>query len=369
MINKKRVEIQTAASDAIVTNKFKGIIEVSPRVGKCKITIDALNTVKKSINVLVVAPRVDIFKDWKKEVIKWKLNSHITIEYVWSNSLKKNKNTYHLIVADEIHAYNVKVLGQLKLHQNKGSRILGLTGTLDSISEFHITNTLQIVPIYTYTIDQAIKDKIISDYKIYCVGCELDNVDKHIIAGTEEKPFMQTEKQAYGYWDSRYKKAVSQRKYSSLQFLMGKRKEIIYNSKSKLTIAQELSDTVDRCLIFTGSQKVADQLGEGSYHSKSDKKNLSKFKDKVINKLSVISMISMGITIDDLKVSIFNQLKSGENLAVQQAMRAMNEDEGKMAIIYIIYLKDTQDEVWLKSALNGFNRTKVKYCTIENLKN
>lgn len=367
MVN-KRIKIQKEASVAIIKNKFKGIIEVSPRVGKCKITIDSLGVVKKEINVLIVAPKIEIFKDWKKEIIKWKLNPKVSVDYVWSNSLKKNKKTYHLIIADEIHDYNAKVLGQLRIRSNNGTRILGLTGTLDSISEFNITNSLQITPIYTYSIDQAIKDKIIADYKIYCIGCELNNTDKYVIAGTEETPFLQTEKQAYDYWDNKYSKAVTQRKYSSLNFLMGKRKEIIYNSKTKIKVSKKLIKNIDRCLIFTGLQNVADQLGEASFHSKSEKINLVKFKNKVINKLAVVSMVSMGITIDDLKISIFNQLKSGENLAVQQAMRTMNKDTNKKAKIYIVYLKNTRDEEWLKSALNGFNHEKIKYCTIDNFK-
>ena len=316
---------------------------------------------------MVVAPRVDIFKDWKKEVIKWKLNSHITIEYVWSNSLKKNKNTYHLIVADEIHAYNVKVLGQLKLHQNKGSRILGLTGTLDSISEFHITNTLQIVPIYTYTIDQAIKDKIISDYKIYCVGCELDNVDKHIIAGTEEKPFMQTEAEAYKYWNNKYNTAVSNMRYSQMRFPMMRRKNIIYNSKTKINLTKKIVANIDRCLIFTGFQKIADSIGDASFHSKSSKDTLEQLKLGAINKCSVVSMVSMGVTIPNLKVTVFNQLKSGENTAVQQAMRAMNLDGNKIATIIIVYLKNTRDEIWMKSALKGFNSNKITFCKFKDL--
>jgi HSP90 family molecular chaperone len=79
-------------------------------------------------------------------------------------------------------------------------------------------------------------------------------------------------------------------------------------------------------------------------------------------------MVSMGITIPDLKVAVFNQLKSGENLAVQQAMRAMNMEGNKKATIYIVYLRNTQDEVWMRSALKGFEASKIKECTIQELK-
>ena len=67
---------------------------------------------------------------------------------------------------------------------------------------------------------------------------------------------------------------------------MGKRKEIIYNSQTKVKITQRIIDNNDRCLIFTGLQKIADQLGEASFHSKANKENLTKFIDFFIFKLS-----------------------------------------------------------------------------------
>ena len=160
---------------------------------------------------------------------------------------------------------------------------------------------------------------------------------------------------------------VSLMRYKNLKFLMGKRKEIIYNSRTKANVTKLLIDNSDRCIIFTGLQKIADSLGEASYHSKSKKDTLDNFKNEVVNKLSVVSMISMGVTINNLKDAIFNQLKSNENLAVQQAMRTMNIEGDKIATIWIVYLKNTRDEVWLNSALNGFDKSKITYLNSSDL--
>ena len=75
----KGQEIQTAATDAIVFNRFVGVVEVAPRVGKTKITIDALNTVEKEISVLILAPRKEIFESWKEEMEKWNLRYNIKV--------------------------------------------------------------------------------------------------------------------------------------------------------------------------------------------------------------------------------------------------------------------------------------------------
>ena len=361
----KREQIQTEASNSIVDNRFRGIIEVAPRVGKTKITIDALNTVEKDINVLITAPKKEIFKSWKEEMKKWNLRGNINVEYLWSNSIKKNTKAYHLIIADEIHDYNLKVVSLLAKEQLKGTRILALTGTLDADTQYLLESSLKLEVLYSYSVKEAIEDKIIADYDIYCIGCELDNIDKYIQAGNVQKPFMQTEAEAYEYWNSRYQVAKNQQRWSDLRFPMSKRVEIIYNSKTKLNIASHLVNDVDRCIVFSGRQNIADQIGEGSFHSKSDKQNLADFIQGSIDKLSVISMVSMGITIPNLKVAIFNQLKSGENLAIQQAMRAMNMEGGKKATIFIVYIKNTQDEIWMQSAIKGFEKSKIKFLDYE----
>lgn len=363
----KREQIQTMATDVTVANRFKGILEIAPRVGKTKITIDALNTVEKDIKVLILAPRKEIFKSWEAEIKKWGLRDNIEIEYLWSNSLKKNTKAYHLIIADEIHAYNLNVISLLSKEQLKGTRILALTGTLDGDTQYLVETTLKLNVLFSYSVKEAIEDKIIADYDIYCIGCSLDNTDKYILGGaTKNTYFYQTELDAYTYWNNRYQVAKSQQRWSEIQFLTSKRLDIIYNSKTKFEASKMLVDGVDRCIIFSGRQNIADKLGDGSFHSKSDKKALTDFSEEVINKLSVVSMVSMGITIPNLKIAIFNQLKSGENLAIQQAMRTMNMEGGRKATIFIVYLKDTQDEVWMKSAIQGFEKSKIKFIDYES---
>ena len=352
---------QAEATKTIVDNRYNGIVHVSPRVGKSKIAIDALNTIKSEIKVLILAPKLPILTSWKQEIKKWGLNKNISFDLVWSNSLKKIKDSYHLIICDEIHDYNDKVVMLLRKHQLKGSRLLGLTGTLPSLTELNLKNILKINKLYEYTFEQAIADGIIADYEIICIGCDLDNEDKYIVAGNDKNPFNQTELAAYSYWDSRYKNIAFSGEHFLRKSIISKRKTIIYESRSKINKTKELVDSLDRCLIFTGLQSIADSVGEKSYHSKSKENTLNMFIDGSVNKLSVVSMISMGVTIPNLKVAVFNQVKSNESLFIQQALRTMNLEKDKKASIYIMYLKNTQDEVWMRSAIEGFSKSKIKF--------
>jgi superfamily II DNA or RNA helicase len=364
-----REKIQTAATDAIIANKFKGIIEVAPRVGKSKIVIDALNTVEANLKVLITAPRKEIFESWKKEFEIWGLRENISIDFLWSNSLKKNTVAYNLIICDEVHAYNLNVLSLLTIEQAKGTRILSITGTLDGNTQYLLETMLKQEVLYTYTVAEAIEDQIVADYEIICVGCNLDSTLSYVQAGNAEKPFTQTELAAYTYWNDAYQKAKARQQWSSLRFLMSKRLDVIYNSRTKLEATKKILSLQDRAISFSGRQEIADQLGDESFHSKADKTALDRFKAGKINKLSVVSMVSMGVTITDLKVAVFNQLKSEENLAIQQAMRVMNMEGGKKATIYIVYLKGTQDEVWMLSALQGFDPNKIKKIDLKDLPN
>lgn len=357
----KRAKIQNEGTKAIIDNNYRGIIDVSMRVGKTKLVIDALNHISKPKRVLIMAPQKTILKSWKEEVKKWNLEDHITVDYIWSNSIKKINKNYDLIIADECHCYNQSVLDYLRKHQIFGTRILGLTGTLDDVAAFNLENTLGLKTIYKYSFEQAIEDKIVADYHITCIGCYLDDTREIIQCGTKEKPFYQTETKAYKYWDNLYKDKVSKRNFSNLQFIGSKRLEIIYNSQTKLEKTLELVEEKERCLIFTGRQIIADKIGEASYHSKSNKNTLDKFKKEEINKMSAIGMVSLGVTFPNLKVAIFNQLKSVESLCIQQTFRVMSLEENKKAEIYITYLKGTQDEKWLKSAIGAFDKNKITF--------
>ena len=84
---------------------------------------------------------------------------------------------------------------------------------------------------------------------------------------------------------------------------MSKRLDVIYNSKTKLEATKRILALQDRAISFSGRQEIADQLGDESFHSKADKTALERFKDGKISKLSVVSMVSMGVTIPDLKVA------------------------------------------------------------------
>lgn len=366
-----RNKIQQEATDKIIENRFIGILFMSPRVGKTKTVIDALNRIDptKTLEVLIVAPKIPILKSWESEIKKWNLQKSVKITLSWSNALlKKRNNFYNLIIADEIHDYSDKAYRELRLHQMKNTRILGVTGTLSNEEEINIKKSLGLHKIFNYPFEQAVKDGIIASYNITCIGVELDDkIPYYEYVYTDKKTNQKvtkliTEAEAYSIYNDKYEKCIQHGNFKSAKYFVSKRMNLLYNSKAKLEKSKEMLKFLGRTLIFTARAEIADQLGNKSYHGKTAKTTLEQFCNNEFEQLSVISMISMGVTINDLKTILFNQLKSSESLCVQQALRAMNlDDKNRIAQIVIIYAKGTQDEIWMMNAINSFDKSKIKF--------
>jgi superfamily II DNA or RNA helicase len=363
---KKRIEIQKKAVKEIASSNFRGIVDVAPRVGKSKIGIDAMKELKKNKNkkVLITAPFNPILESWQGEFRKWEFDFHGDI--INQRSLDKvNMSDYALIISDEIHT-----LSEYQRHLLKGKKVLGFSGSISKKTKKILEEELFIRPIYTYTIAQAIKDKIISDYQIKVISCNLDTKQKYIEVNTKKSKFKTTEWNNYQYLDSQFNKfkamAWSNPRLNNVKMQMAsKRADFIYNSRTKLEACKRLVESMDeRCLVFTARTNVADSFGINSYHSKSTTDTLSMLCNKDIDKLAVCEMTSMGVTVPDLKVGILHQLKSSEENAIQKILRMCNWEDGEIAKIYIFQYANTQDEVWVNKALEPFDQSKIDYISL-----
>ena len=69
-------------------------------------------------------------------------------------------------------------------------------------------------------------------------------------------------------------------------------------------------------------------------------------------------MITEGMNITNIEAGIITQLDGKERLFIQKAGRVLRADD---PIAYIFYYKNTQDEVYLKNALENIDEKYVKY--------
>lgn len=363
-----RTRVQQNAVNHIRQQDYKGIILVSPRVGKSKILIDSIRD-NKDWDICISSPYDTIKQNWYDEMKKWDVD-YYKINSICHRSLEKIPINLDLLVIDEVQTLSQRQIDTIRLKKPK--RLLGLTGTLNNDTKFDLNRQLGLKPIFEYSIDQAIEDGIISNFEIVIVECDFDDTRKDILSGTKKKSGWATEQGHYNYLTKQFEKfkVLSWDKPEMEPLKMkyaGDRSRFIYESKSKFEIAKKIIEKSERCLIFTGLQKIADTLCNHSYHSKSEDNNLEKFILGEIDQLAVCDMVNMGITIPNLKVAVIHQLKSSSEMSLQKILRMCNLEDDRIATIYLTIYKNSVDEKWTEKALETVNQTKVKRINYKNL--
>ena len=352
----------------MVKNDWKqSIIIVAPRVGKTKLVIDALK--KDNIDttgVLIVAPYKTIIESWKKEFSMW--NLEFKGKLTTNASLSKcDPSRCDIVIVDEIQELSPNNIKELKRYSN----VIGITGTLSLTNRDILLRELKLSVKYEYTLEEAINDKIIADYHIHIYYMKLDNVHKTVMVDIRKFPM--TEKEAYDYATKQFEKyKYAAQMNPALQFMKqkwaGTRAQLLYNSPTKLAIAKQLvaaklasSVDVKKLIIFTQSQQMADNICH-SYHSKNKQlDNLDKFINGGLDILSTVNMVSMGVTIPNLKRALCVQLQSNDEISIQKICRILNPEDSKTGFIEVLCLRDTQDQLWLNNALRGLDESRITW--------
>ena len=335
-----------------------GILNLCPRFGKIYTTINILEKLDKDINILIAYPDLKIKESWESD-FKARKYKNPNITYTTHLSIKKHTETqYDLVVLDEIHLLSEAQIEAVK--ELKCISVLGLTGTLSSWTEKTLNEELQLNVLATYPIEQAIEEGVITDYEITVVSVPLDNKRLNDYKGKQR-----TEKKQF---DS-YAWIIDQleRQNKSTMFLRLARMRIIQNSVAKMEKTRELlaAHKDERILVFCGLTKIADDLGIPVYHSKAGEKDVFEdFANGKGNHLAVVKIGNTGVTYKPLNRVIINYFDSnGENLAqkINRCMAMEYNTPDKKAHIYIVCSTEDVEKKWLRSALEFFDKSKIKY--------
>jgi hypothetical protein len=178
---------------------------------------------------------------------------------------------------------------------------------------------------------------------------------------------MVSEISQYQYLDRMAKQAMYQKRRDA-QFRILARRRFIANSMSKFNAAKFLMENLEgRKLLFAGSIAQAEDLCKNVYHSKSDNKALKAFQKGEINEIAMVDAGGTGFTYRAIDHLIVVQTDSDKNGRTSQKIsRTLLQQKDYKAIIWLVSLTGTQDEKWVESALENFDRSKVRY---ERLKN
>ncbi len=174
MNNKLRSLKQTEFAEIYEKNNRLGIILSSIRFGKTRL---ALQTINVEDTVLITYPFTHMKKDiWEKEMREIHFDKELTFSTFASlKTLVKLGIRFDQIICDEVHKLSpANILSLSKLHKGK---ILGLTGTLRNKSEDKL-RVLGLGVIARYSLEDAIKDGLVKDYKVIIHYIDMNAKDK-----------------------------------------------------------------------------------------------------------------------------------------------------------------------------------------------
>lgn len=369
MDNKKKSEIQKE----IVANlplKPHGRMLLAPRVGKSKLAIDIIK-INKPKSILWVTPSAKLAEeDIPEEFTTWKAKSYVKkLTTVTWMSLDKIEGHFDMIILDEEQFATENNLSGLIGGKITYDYILSMTGTPTKHEDkIKLYQALNLEILYELNITGAVDIGILSNYKIKVF--EIDMLPEKVIpAGNKLKPFMQSEADAYRYLTSTMQQALIQRRKDA-SFRIMARMRFIKNSPSKLKSMKNLLPKLEgRIMIFCATIAQAEELCEHTYHSKTTMEDYKRFQAGEIDRIAMVNAGGTGHTYKGIDHLVLVQADSDKNgLTSQKICRTLLEQPDYEATIWIGSLIGTQDEKWVESALQNFDKTKVEYVRSKNYK-
>lgn len=378
-------DVQQEAKDAFAANRHWGLIAMCTGSGKSKIGVDETLEVvklKKTAKVILAVPTKKLRdRNWPAEFKKWGatriFNKHVTRScYVSLNKIEGEE--VDLLILDEGH--NITPLSAEFFQNNTVHRCLVLTatppnpmGSDNDKEKVEIFKRLGIPTVFHYPLDQGVREGVVADYEINVVECYLDDSDKYIQAGTQTKPFYQTEYAAYTYLSGLIKRMM----YSgnkAVKFKILERMHFIKRLRSKEQMARFMLDYIipreQRYIIFCGSIAQANALmGRDVFHSEVTDEAMVKFCNGEMEWLGVVNAFDEGHNVENVDGALICQLNSQERTLTQRIGRTIRLRAGHKAKIWILVTKGTVDENWFLKAVEGFDPTKIIYHHYKNLMN
>lgn len=358
-----RSKIQTEALDKVRGLKRSGIA-ASMGIGKTFMGIMHMaEHYNDNCMFLVVAPKKTILAEWVNEAKKHGYEHLLPhIKFTTYISLHKQAKDFDVVYLDECHSLLFPHASWL--NQYNGI-ILGLTGTpprFERSEKGQMVNAFCPI-VFEYETDDAVKDKILNDYRITVHLLSL-NTEKNMLMQKGSNSWYTSEMTSYLYWTKRLEDSTTKKEEQIMSVM---RMKNIMNFPSKELLAIRLMNNVtDKCILFANTQEQADRLCEYTYHSGNPDSeiNLIKFKSGEVMKLAGVLQLNEGVNIPNLKECIILHAYGNERKSSQRIGRMLRLNPDETASIHILCYKNTVDERWVKSALEDYDPSKITY--IEN---
>jgi len=380
-------QVQTYALKKVIEKSQRASLFMSPGSGKtrCGIISTCENIKRYGGKGLLTVPKENLIEQWNLEAIQWgygKLWENVTC-ICHNSNYKIDFSLYDYFVIDEAHlSIHGESFGSILDYdfEANNKKLLCLTGTKPDNKE-DLTKLLSVAPLaFELTLAEAVELKLVSNYIINVIDVKL-TTEEQIKYNKAQKSFVYN-KQILGNFDAfeRSKEILADKdapqkdKQAASLFLaaMRNRKAVTQNASNKLIVAKQILDlypnnytiTFSETNSFTTNLHKLCKERAVIFHSKMKEKErdqaLILFADRKTEKNIINSTraLSEGYNVPVIDMGVITAFTSKSNTIIQRITRACRYIEGKRAIIFILVVPNTQEELWLKNALSSVSNVR-----------
>jgi superfamily II DNA or RNA helicase len=404
---------QLDAVDEWITNGYNGSIIYSTGTGKTEIAFEcarraAIDLPGTSFSILFLVPRVVLVEQNIQRLLKYGVpEEHVGAYFgerkepreITISTYQSAINNDHLIcnsdmiVFDEVHLVSNTAIGLSKIFDtvkecDKSKKyLLGLTATIDEQDSRYKTILSLMPPVKKYMIKEAVRDKrlakpVVVPVKVHLTCDEKKMYDEYSRKIRNISAYLKTSdpKSISSFLTNRGRSAALARAW----FVNVKeRKNLMSYAQNKLAAATEVitrKHPSERIMIFSETIKSIQRLQE-MLHSKGIASEIISAKLKSGERLKILSewgreffvllsvhTLEIGYDVPEVRVAVILASTSNMNQIVQRIGRIIRNSEGKEnALIYNVYLSDTQDVSTLKRVKRAANTDTEDLSTAKRL--
>tara|TARA_R110002074_G_scaffold11696_1_gene43496 strand:+ start:237 stop:1412 length:1176 start_codon:yes stop_codon:yes gene_type:complete len=379
LIKVKDAEQRKALNNWVKSN-YNGSIIAGTGFGKSRCGVLAVNFTfqrradMEGAKALVLVPTQQLQEQFKDEFIKWGFEHLLeSIEVMCYQSAYKLKgNHYDIVVCDEIHL-GLSPEYRKFFKNNTYDKLLCMTATLPEEQEYQeLLETISPIA-YKITLDECVNLGLVAPYEIICVPIKLTDVEQ-----ADYKKANNTfvyAKYVLGQFDAfdqakfimgpGKNTASSQEKAAAAQFYRSirARKTVVDHADNKIAMLQKIviKSIGEKILVFGGSNEFTNKLADATetfstvYHSgktkKQKEKALEDFRSGDKPVLCSTKALNQGFDVADATMAVICGLTSKGLTMIQRVGRIIRYQPNKRGKIICLYVKDSQEEKWLKSSV------------------
>lgn len=375
-------------------------LELPTGYGKTKIALEKVNQWYKENNrILIVCPKLVLFKEWEKEINKWKFDKLLfNISFSTYVGINKYSNQhFDIIIYDECQHLSERCIDFLQSISSKYQLFLSATLNKEVKNRIYDYCSPKYFEIFKIKVKEAISSNILPEPVIYLIPLVLNNTEitEKIIKNKRKNtdinkiPVISYEQR----WQYRkiktpyiinctqrqyYTEMSEQIEWSKKMFMCGNTfmknrwlylagERLKWLSNLKLKITSEILEQVKwyyRSIVFCNTIDQTLYLGN-SVNSIDGTDNLNYFNNKKINYITSVGMLNEGVNLTSCQIGIFNSLNNSDILTIQRIGRILRHENPYIIIPYFINTRD--EELKDKLLLNFTNKNKI--VTIDRTEN